>query len=429
MKEQRGLPGALLLVIGLVIGLVVGLAFGFTGGALLGGALASTGGGLTTGSSSTAVPLEGQKISTDLLNQAQDLIDKYYVDRPAVQSKALTYGAISGMVDALGDTGHSRFLSPQDVKQQESLNTGQFEGIGVQVEMRNGNVVIVAPISGTPAQKAGLKSGDIIEEVNGESVQGMSLQDLSSKIRGPKGTQVTLTVLRPSTNKTITLPITRAVIPLNSVTSTQIPGTNLVDVRISEFSQGIGKDLGDALQKAKEQNATGIVLDLRDNPGGLLDEAVASASYFLTGGNVLLEQDAQGHTKGVPVKDQSARVDLPVVVLINEGSASASEITAGALQDAQRAQLVGQKTFGTGTVLNQFQLKDGSALLLAVEEWLTPKGRLIWHKGIEPDQSVSLPPDTNILTPDQIKGMTQQQVQSSGDAQLLKAIDLLGGQK
>lgn len=428
MKQQRNSSGIILLIVGLVVGLFVGLALGLPAGAWVGGTLTAVS-GASSGSNGTPTSIEGQKISTSLIDQAQGLIDKYYVDRAAIQANPLTYGAISGMVDALGDTGHSRFMSPQDVQQAQSLNTGQFIGIGIEVEMRNGNVVVVAPISGTPADKAGIKAGDIIEEVDGTSVQGMPLSDVSSKIRGKEGTQVTLTLLRPSTNKTLTLTITRAVIPLISVTWSKIPGTTLADIRISEFSQGVSDDLAKAIDQAQKQNVTGIVLDLRDDPGGLLDESVASTSYFLTSGNVLEEKNAQGQVKAIPVKQDSLHVNLPMVVLINQGSASASEIMAGALQDAKRAQLVGETTFGTGTVLNQFPLQDGSALLLAVEEWLTPGGRVIWHKGIDPDQKVTLPADTRLLLPEDQTNMTPAQLQSSGDTQLLKAVSLLGGQK
>jgi len=375
----------------------------------------------------TTTPAGVANIDLQLLEQAQDLINQHYVDRSAIQSKPLTYGAISGMVDALGDTGHSRFLSPSEVQAEQSLTTGQYEGVGLEVEMKDGNVVVVAPLDGSPAQKAGLRSGDVIVQVNGQSVEGKTLQDVVNEVLGPAGTSVHLTMLRPSTNQTIDVDLVRAKLALQSVAWQRLPGTSLAHLRIAEFNAGVGRDLGNALKEIQAQHLTGIVLDVRNNPGGILDEAVVSASYFLTGGNVLLEKDAQGHTSPVPVQPQPISVNLPVVVLTNEGTASASEIMAGALQDAHRAQLLGATTFGTGTVLNEFPLQDGSALLLAVEEWLTPAGRVIWHKGIVPDVPVALPANATPLVPEEEQAMTADQLQSSGDTQLLRAISILTG--
>jgi carboxyl-terminal processing protease len=181
-------------------------------------------------------------------------------------------------------------------------------------------------------------------------------------------------------------------------------------------------DMVRAIKEAQAQGATGIILDMRNNPGGLLDEAVGASSQFLKDGNVLLTQDAQGRQKPTPVKSGGVATDIPLVVLINEGTASASEITAAALQDAGRAKLIGATTFGTGTVLNQFKLSDGSALLVATEEWLSPKGRVIWHQGVAPDIEVTLASDIGLLFPSGEKDLTADQLNASQDAQLLAAI-------
>jgi carboxyl-terminal processing protease len=364
-------------------------------------------------------------IDLQLLEKAQALINEHYVDRGAIQSQPLTYGAISGMVDALGDTGHSRFLSPSEVKSEQSLTTGSYEGVGLEVEMKDGNVVVVAPLDGSPAQKAGVRAGDEIVQVNGQSVQGLSLEAVVNQVLGPAGTSVRLTLLRPATNQTLDLTLVRAKLALQSVTWQRLPGTSFAHLRIAQFSAGVGRDLGNALQAIQAQHLAGIVLDVRNDPGGILEEATVSASYFLTGGNVLLEKDAQGRISSVPVQPQSLVVSLPVVVLVNEGTASASEILAGALQDAHRAQLLGATTFGTGTVLNEFPLSDGSALLLATQEWLTPAGRVIWHKGIAPDLPVALPANATPLVPEEEQSMSAGQLQGSGDAQLLRAIGIL----
>ena len=360
-----------------------------------------------------------------LMAEAWNTIYQSYVDRPAVRAQALTYGAIGGMVDALGDTGHSRFLSPEMVQEQHNFTQGQFEGIGAYVEMKDGHVVIVAPIDGSPAQEAGLHPEDIILKVDGENVAGLPIDQVVSRILGPAGTSVALTILTPETGQTRDVTLVRAHITLQNVFWQQLPGTQIAHVRIVAFSKGVTDDLRQALSEIKQRGLAGIILDLRSNPGGLLSEAVGTASQFLTGGNVLLEKDAQGAITPVPVQEGGLAPDLPLVVLIDPGTASAAEIVSGALQDAGRAKLVGETTFGTGTVLNQFGLSDGSALLLATEEWLTPEGQLIWHQGIAPDIQVSLPQGTTPLLPQAEVGMTLEQVRNSGDAQLLQALELL----
>ncbi len=362
-----------------------------------------------------------------LLQQAWQIIDRVYVDRSALKSQTLTYAAISGMVDALGDTGHSSFLTPEMVKQEQNFTQGAFEGIGAQVEKKDDHIVIVAPMDNSPALRAGLRPGDIILKVNGQDVTGQPLDQVIEKIVGPAGTSVTLTINTPSTNETRDVTIVRARIIINNVTWQRIPGTNLADIRIVGFSDGVTAGLKKALSEIKQQGLTGVVLDLRNNPGGLLSEAIGTTSQFKGSGNVLLEKDAQGKITSVPVEPGGLATDMPVVVLINDGTASASEIVSGALQDANRAKLVGVKTFGTGTVLNQFSLPDGSALLLATQEWLTPNGRVIWHQGIQPDVEVPLDPQATLVIPETLKTMTADQLAASGDAQLLKAIELLTG--
>jgi len=363
--------------------------------------------------------------SFQLMAEAWNAIHQAYVDRPAVEAQTLTYGAIGGMVDALGDTGHSRFLSPEMVQQQHNFTQGQFEGIGAYVEMKEGHVVIVAPMDGSPAQQAGLRPGDIVLKVDGENATGLPMDQVVGRILGPAGTSVTLTILTPETGQTRDLTLERAHITLQNVAWQRLPGTQIAHVRIVAFSEGVTENLKKALGEIQQQGLAGIILDLRSNPGGLLSEAVGTASQFLEGGNVLLERDAQGETTPVPVEEGGLAPDLPLVVLIDPGTASAAEIVSGALQDAGRAELVGETTFGTGTVLNEFSLSDGSALLLATEEWLTPEGRLIWHQGIAPDVQVILPQGTSPLLPEAEAGTTLDQVQNSGDAQLLRALELL----
>jgi carboxyl-terminal processing protease len=360
-----------------------------------------------------------------LMAEAWNVIQQSYVDRAAVQPRPLTYGAIGGMVSALGDTGHSRFLSPEMVKEEHDFTQGQYEGIGAEVQMKDGHAVIVAPMDGSPAQQAGLRSGDVILAVDGQNVTGLSLDQIVKRILGPAGSSVKLTVLDPKSGETRDLTVTRAHITVHNVNWHQLPGTTVAHLRVASFSEGVTDDLKNSLHEIQQEGMTGLVLDLRDDPGGLLDEAIGVASQFLSSGNVLLEKDAKGQVKQIEVRPGGAATDIPMVVLINAGTASAAEIVAGALQDGQRANLVGETTFGTGTVLGEFGLSDGSALLLAIQEWLTPGGRVIWHQGIVPDAEVSLSAGVTPLFPNAEQDLTSAQLQAGDDAQLARALELL----
>jgi len=372
----------------------------------------------------SVLPTSNQNIG--LIEEAWNIVEKNYVDRTALKPTQMTYGAISGMVDSLGDTGHSTFLSPEMVKEEQNFTQGQFEGVGLEIQNKDGKIVIVAPIDGSPAQKAGLHAGDIILKVNGVDVSGLPVGQVANQVLGPAGTQVTLTIQDPNTAETHDVTIQRAQINLQNVTWHMLPGTTIAHLRLAGFSQGVTQDLQQALQEIQAQGGTGLILDLRNNPGGLLSEAVGVASQFLTEGNVLLVKNAQGEVKPLPVETGGVAPTIPMVVLINGGTASAAEIVSGALQDAHRAELVGETTFGTGTVLNEFPLSDGSALSLAIEEWLTPNGGSIWHHGISPDIQVSLPANITPLVPEAEQGLTSNQLTASGDDQLLRAVEILG---
>ncbi len=367
-----------------------------------------------------------QSLNYSLMAQAWETIENHYVDRSAIKPLQATYGAIGGMVDSLGDTGHSAFLSPEMVKEFRIAVHGVFKGIGIEIQSKQGHVVIVAPIDGSPAQRAGLRSRDIILKVFNQDITGWPITKVVQKISGPPGTKVTLSVLNPRTGHIREVTITRATIKLHNVTWRRLPGTDIVHLRISSFVEGVAEDFTKALDMIRKQKTGGIILDLRNNPGGVLDEAVQVASQFLNTGNVLLVKNAEGHIRPVAVKPGGMETDVPLVVLVNQGSASASEIVAGALRDRHRAPLVGATTFGTGTVLGEFRLANGSALLLAVEEWLTPGGHSFWHKGITPKYQVALPDNVDPLIPASEDDMTAAQIQSSGDKQLLEAMKILG---
>lgn len=364
-----------------------------------------------------------------LMAKAWNTIQRFYVDQSAVESQRMTYGAISGMVDSLGDTGHSRFLTPEMVKHERNLTKGKLEGIGAEIQTKNGQPVIVAPIDGSPAQRAGLRAGDIILKVDGEETIGLPLSQVVERILGPAGTPVKLTILNPRIGLTRDITLVRARITLQSVAWERLPDTPVAHLRIVTFSQGVSEALRKTLSTIQEKGSGGLILDLRNNPGGLYDEAIHTASQFLSSGNILLEKDASGKITPVRAWPGGVALTIPMVVLINGGTSSGAEIVAGALQDAHRAKLVGEKTFGTGTVLETFSLPDGSALMLATKEWLTPAGRVIWHQGIHPDVLIPLPPEVIPVVPMAERGMSMAQLRASGDEQLLRALDMFTMQK
>jgi carboxyl-terminal processing protease len=334
--------------------------------------------------------------------ESWNLVQSNYVDRNAINPQRMTYGAIEGMLNTLGDAGHTRFLTPADLRSELQSISGQLEGIGAQMVVRELGPTILAPLPDSPAQRAGLMPGDTVVRVDGKDVSGLTLEEVVSMIRGPAGTTVQLTVVHPGETNLTDITISRERLTVPSVTWVMVPGTTFAHVLVSQFSDRAGEQLAAALTAARDAGATGIIFDMRNNAGGLRDEAIAVASQFIPEGQiVLVEHDAQGRETKVPAKPGGVAVTGPLVVLVNEGSASSAEIVAGAIQDHGRGPLIGATTVGTGTVLSNFRLSDGSALFLGTKQWLTPNGNEIWHKGISPDIPVAMPPATPPLTPQQ----------------------------
>jgi carboxyl-terminal processing protease len=362
----------------------------------------------------------------DTFFQAWDLVQGRFVDREALDRTELEYAAIRGLLEALGDEGHTRFLTPEELAQHRSDIAGSFSGIGALLGEDQGLPVIVSPFDGSPAELAGLQAGDVIVEVDGQDVGAWSLGDIVDAVRGPEGTRVLLTVRRSSTEANLEVAIVRGEIAVPAVTWTMVPGTDVALVRLSRFSANASQEMATALAGAKASGATALILDVRNNPGGLLEQAVEVTSHFLEEGNVLQEEDAEGRRQTFPVKGGGQATDLPLVVLINEGSASSAEILAGAIQDHRRGTLVGSTTFGTGTVLRTFTLDDGSALMLGTSQWLTANGRLIRKQGIQPDVALPLPSEARQLLPGRIADMIPSEIVDSGDVQVLRALQLLG---
>ncbi len=361
----------------------------------------------------------------DTFWQAWDLVQQHFVDREALDETQLEYGAIRGMIQALGDEGHTTFLTPEEVERRQTDLSGTFSGIGAMLGVRDGLPLIVAPFDGSPADQAGIKAGDIIMEVDGEDVTSWPLNDIVEKIRGEEGTAVVLTILRPDEGESLEIQITRGEIIVPTATWAMVPGTDVALIRLSRFSANAEEQMIQALREAKEAGADGLIVDVRNNPGGLLDQAIRVTSQFLSSGNVLLEEDAQGERKSYPVKPRGMALDIPMVVLVNPGSASSAEIFAGAIQDQDRGLVVGETTFGTGTVLRPFTLDDRSGLMLGTSQWLTPDGRLIRKQGIEPDVVVEMPSGTAPLQPGEVEELTITELLESDDLQLLKALELL----
>ena len=361
-----------------------------------------------------------------LVDEAWNLLHTKYVGRASLDDTKLAYAAISAMTQAVGDTGHTTFLTPADLAAEQAALTGQYVGIGALLgTSADGRPSIVGVFGGSPAEKAGLHPGDEIFAVDGRSTAGMTVDEVTPLVRGPKDTAVTLTIAPGGKTPTRDVRIVRATVTIPVVEWTMVPGTTVADIKLDQFSQGATDKLIGAIRAAQAKGATAIVFDLRADPGGLVDEAIGVASQFLASGTVFISEDASGAKTPSDVRPGGIATRIPLVVLVDGATASAAEIVAGAIQDAGRAKIVGQTTFGTGTVLNQFDLPDGSALRIGTVQWLTPNGRQIWHHGIAPDVVVSLPSGQSAFGPDEIGRLSPAAVGSMADSQFLAALKLV----
>lgn len=341
-----------------------------------------------------------------------DLLSKTYIDKSALDPKKLFYGAVSGMVAAVGDP-YTVFLPPDQQKSsQEELN-GQFEGVGIQLGFnKEKRLVVIAPLDGTPAKEAGIKPQDIIVKIEDKDTTGISLPEAVKLIRGQKGTQVNLTIFREGDSETKAYTLTRDNIIVKSVEvsfqNTKI-GKSVAVIKLSRFGEKTNDEWNEAISKISARNPSGIILDVRNNPGGFLEGAVFIASEFLEGGDVVLQENNQGQRASYKVNRAGKLTKIPLEVLINKGSASASEIVAGALQDRRRAILIGEKSFGKGTIQEAQDLAENTGIHITVAKWLTPDGRWVnTMQGLEPDVKIEMDKDDE-----------------SKDLQLEKAIELL----
>ena len=339
-----------------------------------------------------------QTVDYSLLKDAEDIINTKYIDKPVDQQKML-YGAISGAVASLGDP-YTVFFPPKNLSDFQTGLKGSFGGIGAEVGSKNGFVVIVAPLDGTPAQKAGLKAKDIITKINATSTENMLVDDAVNLIRGTPGTKVTLTIARPGTDKPFDVTLTRENIVIKSVKwdykDVTVSGQKrqVAVITISQFGDDTKALFDQAVNDVLKHNVAGIVIDLRNNPGGYLQTAVDVASNWISlGTTVVTEAHSDGTSQVYKAEGNNRLTGIKTEVLINGGSASAAEILSGALHDYKIAELIGEKSFGKGSVQELINLKDGSGIKVTVAKWITPGGVNLNHNGLDPDVKATLTDD------------------------------------
>lgn len=342
-----------------------------------------------------------------------DLVSKEYIDKKAIDPNKLFYGAISGMVAAIGDP-YTVFLPPDQQKSSKEELNGSFDGVGIQLGFdKDKRLVVVAPLKGTPAEKAGIKPKDMIVKIGDKDTNGISLPEAVKLIRGPKGTKISLTTFRDGGADTNNYDLTRETIVVKSVESSfkETPnGKKVAVIKLSRFGERTEDEWVQSVDEIVNSKADSLILDLRNNPGGFLEGAVFVVSEFIEGGDAVLQEDNEGKKVPYKVNRSGKLTKIPMIVLINKGSASASEIVAGALQDRKRAKLVGEKSFGKGTIQQAMELPSNTGIHITVSKWLTPNGR--WVNALE-----GLDPDVKIEAGDE--------EDATKDLQMDKAIELL----
>jgi len=343
------------------------------------------------------IPADKQNLDFSLFWEVWDRVEKSYIDKNAINPTQMVLGAIQGMVSSLGDP-YTVFLKPTENKEvKEDLN-GAFEGVGIQLGYKDNQLAVIAPLSGTPAQKAGVRAGDLILKIDGEVTMGIALDEAARKIRGARGTKVKLTLLHSDEKEPYEVEITRETIVVPSVEVEFISTNNKVvaHLKLLKFGDRTAEEWDKAIDEIVNHQpaVAGVILDLRNNPGGYLTGSVFIASEFLNSGIVVQQEHANGTKETFSVDRQGKLLTQPLVVLINEGSASASEIVAGALQNYKRAKIVGTKSFGKGTIQEAEDLSGGAGLHITTARWLLPSGNSIDKKGVVPDNEIKDDPKT-----------------------------------
>jgi carboxyl-terminal processing protease len=328
----------------------------------------------------------------EAFNAAWELVHDKYVDQKAINDPQMVESAIDAMLGTLHDEGHTRYMTPQETAAENESLSGEYVGVGIHVQETDEGIVVIAPIDGSPAMEAGVRPGDLLLSVDGEDVTGQGVDVVVDKIRGEVGTQVTLTFRRKDEAQPLSFTMTRQEITVSPVASVMLDN-NIALIRLSQFSSGAGDAVVKALKEAQDAGATSVILDLRNNPGGYINEAIQVGSAFVPkDSTIFVSQYRDGSQEDHKAEPQAANIgDMPLIVLVNEGSASSSEIVSGAIKSNNpHATIIGETTFGTGTVLSSYNLPNGATILLGTELWLTPEGKLIKNHGIRPDVIVAL---------------------------------------
>lgn len=350
-----------------------------------------------------------EELDFSLFWEAWRKLEEKYVDSSKIDYQSMLFGAISGMVNSLKDD-YTVFLPPEDTKIFKEDVSGEFQGVGMEIGIRDNTLTVIAPLEGTPAERAGLRAGDKIIKINEQDAARMSVEQAVKLIRGPKGTEVLLTILRDGWDEVKDFKIIRDVIEVPSLTW-ELKAGNIAYVKLYQFSEAAGFAFARSALEILNSPAKKIILDLRNNPGGYLEVAQDIAGWFLKKGDLVVIEDFGGKqpNEEYTAKGPSSFLSYPMVVLINRGSASGSEILAGALSDNRGIKLIGEKSFGKGSVQQLEELREGS-LKITIAKWLTPKGNLIQGEGLTPDIEVE---------------MTEKDFNANKDPQLDKAIEIL----
>ncbi|MDM5359258.1 S41 family peptidase [Peribacillus sp. ACCC06369] len=362
---------------------------------------------LTAGITTIALTFGNEKVESiapdkhsefEKLYSTYDTIkDNYYEE---IDQDKLVDGAINGMIKSLDDP-YSAYMDKKEASSFHESISSSFEGIGAEIQEQDGKIMVVSPIKGSPAEKAGVKPNDIILSVDSKSVEGLSSSEAVLKIRGEKGTKVNLSISRAGESEPIELTIKRDTIPIETVYAEMLDD-GVAKIQVTSFSEHTVQELKTALEEMSKKDMKGLVLDLRGNPGGLLDQAIEMASLFIPNGEVVLQVEERSGKKDVYKSKNDGELKIPVVVLIDDGSASASEIVAAAVSESADIPLIGVKSFGKGTVQTAQDFEDGSNFKYTAAKWLTPEGNWIHKKGIKPDINVKLPDYANLpyISPD-----------------------------
>lgn len=353
-----------------------------------------------------------EEVDFSILWEAWHKLEQNYFKSDDLDDQKMVWGAVAGMVESVGDP-YTVFFNPQETKTFLEDVSGEFEGIGIEIGIRKGQLQVIAPLEGTPAEKAGLRPGDKIIKIDDRLTADITIEEAVTLIRGEKGTDVVLTILRDDWETGKDFTVKRGIIKVPSL-KWEIKDTNVAYIKLYHFSENIDSDFQDAGFEILKTGADRIILDLRSNPGGYLQKAQYVAGWFLARGQIVVIEDfGQGKEReAYEAMGNNKFLDFPVVVLINQGTASASEILAAALRDNRQIKLIGETSFGKGSVQTLEYLEDGSSLKVTVADWLTPTGRYITDEGLDPDVAVE---------------MTDQDYEQDRDPQLQKALEIVKG--